>query len=236
MSTALLIAAIAPAIFLIVKVYRADRLEKEPIGLLVLLVVLGIVSTFGAIVLEMVGEWLLDGFLYYNSLLYKLIYYFVVIAGSEELVKFVMLKLGSYKKQAFNCMFDGIVYAVSVSLGFALFENILYVMESGWSVALLRAVTAIPGHACFGVFMGVWYGCAKYMQVKVNKPMEKVYLWLSVLLPMVIHGLYDFVLSMNSSLVILVFVVFVSVLFLVTVSVVKNFALEDFYLEDSGEV
>lgn len=232
MSTALLIAAIAPAIFLIVKVYRADRLEKEPVGLLVLLVVLGIVSAFGAIVLEMVGEWILDGFLYYNSLLYKLIYYFVIIAGSEELVKFVMLKLGSYKKSAFNCMFDAIVYAVAVSLGFALFENILYVMDSGWSVALLRAVTAIPGHACFGVFMGVWYGYAKHSLVTNDKRMEKICLWMSVVIPIVIHGLYDFVLSMNTSLVLVIFIVFVAILFMTTVGVVKSVAKDDFYMNE----
>ena len=87
--------------------------------------------------------------------------YFGVVAFSEEGAKYFLLKRRTWNSAAFNCQFDGVVYAVFVSLGFALWENISYVLMYGLSTALVRAVTAVPGHACFGVFMGVWYGLAK---------------------------------------------------------------------------
>ena len=93
MSNVLLLAAILPALFIIYKVYQQDRLEKEPVGLMAVLIVMGILSAFGAIVLEYVGEWILDGFVSYYRPIYNVIYYFVIIAGSEEIMKYVFLKL-----------------------------------------------------------------------------------------------------------------------------------------------
>ena len=229
MTTILMIAAVLPALVLVHKVYRADRFEKEPTGLLIKLLVFGILSTLTAIVLEYVGEWILDGFVSYYDPMYNVIYFFIIIAGAEEISKFVFLKLGSFKNSAFNCMFDGIVYAVIVSLGFALFENIMYVFEGGLSVALLRAITAVPAHASFGVFMGIWYGYAKYMQVNKNEK-EKLNLVLCVGIPMLIHGAYDYVLSMNSNLVVVIFIAFVVLLFGLSIRLIQNVSKNDFYL------
>ena len=230
MGYALLLAAVLPALFIIYKVYQQDRLESEPWGLMVVLVVMGILSALGAIILEYLGEWVLDGFVSYYSPMYNVIYFFIIIAGSEEIMKYVFLKLGSYKNKAFNCMFDGIVYAVTVSLGFALFENILYVFDSGWGTALMRAITAVPAHACFGVFMGVWYGYAKRMQKVNESKLEKRCLWFSIGLPMIIHGAYDYILSIEVS--VFVFFAFVAIMFFATYSVVKTMSKEDFYLDE----
>lgn len=230
MSNVLLLAAILPALFIIYKVYQQDRLEKEPVGLMAVLIVMGILSAFGAIVLEYVGEWILDGFVSYYRPIYNVIYYFVIIAGSEEIMKYVFLKLGSYKNKAFNCMFDGIVYAVTVSLGFALFENILYVFESGLQTAIMRAITAVPAHGCFGVFMGVWYGYAKRMRIVNETKMEKKCLRLSLLFPILIHGAYDYILSIEVSA--LIFFAFVIVMFFATYSVVKAMSKDDYYLDE----
>lgn len=230
MSNVLLLAAILPALFIIYKVYQQDRLEKEPVGLMVVLIVMGILSALGAIVLEYVGEWILDGFVSYYHPIYKVIYFFLIIAGSEEIMKFLFMKLGSYRSKAFNCMFDGIVYAVTVSLGFALFENILYVFETGLGTAIMRAITAVPAHGCFGVFMGVWYGHAKRMQLVNEKNMEKKCLWMSVVLPMLIHGAYDYILSIEVSL--LVFLAFVVIMFFATYSVLKTMSKDDYYLDE----
>ena len=230
MTSFLVLVAVLPALFLIRMVYRADRVEKEPKGLILKLVFFGVLSTFSAIILEYLGEWILDGFVAYSDPLYNVIYYFIIIAGAEEISKYVFLKLGSYKNSAFNCMFDGIVYAVTVSLGFALFENILYVFEGGLSVALLRAVTAVPAHGTFGVFMGIWYGYAKYMQVN-KKASEKLNLVLCVVIPMAIHGAYDYVLSMNNDYVVIVFIVFVAILYALTIKLLKNVSKNDFYIK-----
>ncbi|MBR6350735.1 MAG: PrsW family intramembrane metalloprotease, partial [Firmicutes bacterium] len=116
-----------------------------------------------------------------------------VVGPAEEGAKYFMLKRRSWRDPEFNCQYDGVVYAVFVSLGFALAENVEYVFMYGLGTALLRAVTAIPGHACFGVFMGIWYGAAKRLENYGNAPASKFARIMSVVMPMLIHGTYDFI-------------------------------------------
>ncbi len=92
---------------------------------------------------------------------YTILLAFLVVAVVEEGTKFVFLKLRTWRDPNFNFRFDGIVYAVFVSLGFAAFENINYVLGYGLTVALPRAVLAIPAHMGFAVFMGLFYGRGK---------------------------------------------------------------------------
>ena len=156
----LIAAAVIPAVILLVQVYKADKLDKEPPMLLLSLVLYGIAATALAKVTERLGVGLLNLLFGGQGFLYNLLLYFLVVGLSEEGFKYLLLKRRTWPSAHFNCQFDGVVYAVSVSLGFALWENIAYVLSYGMSTALVRAVTAVPGHACFGVFMGAWYGMA----------------------------------------------------------------------------
>ena len=124
----LIAAAVIPAVFLLVHVYRADKLEKEPAPLLISLVLYGIAATFIALLLERFGSWLLGRYFPENSTPYNVLMYFGVVAFSEEGAKYFLLKRRTWNSAAFNCQFDGVVYAVFVSLGFALWENISYVL------------------------------------------------------------------------------------------------------------
>ena len=161
MNPILIAAAVIPAIFLLVRVERADRLEKESPRLLMTLVISGIVATAIASLLERLGMAILERLFPEQGMLYNILLFFGVVAFAEEGAKYVLLKWKTWRNPEFDCLFDGVVYGVFVSLGFALWENIGYVAMYGLSVALVRAVTAVPGHACFGVFMGAWYGMAK---------------------------------------------------------------------------
>ena len=116
----LIVAAIVPAIYLLIKVYRSDRLEKESPQLLRRLVFAGIFSTQIAIVLERLTSNLLTYFVSPDTIIYRVILYFVIVALSEEGSKYFMLKRTSWNSYEFNCIFDGIVYATFASLGFAL--------------------------------------------------------------------------------------------------------------------
>ena len=120
------------------------------------------------------------------SIFQQFIKAFVVVALVEEFSKYIIVRYYAQPKKAFNEPFDGIVYAVMVSMGFAFTENILYVMEGGLSTALLRAFTAVPAHATFGILMGFFIGKAKFSNKK----------WLynlsGLLLAMIFHGAYDF--------------------------------------------
>jgi len=212
----LILAAVIPAIILIGKVYKADRLDKESPALIRSLVIMGIISTFFALISERVFGALLNSFGITDPVLYNAVLYFGVVGFSEETAKYVLLKKRTWHDREFNCQFDAVVYAATVSLGFALWENITYVMMYGFTTALVRAVTAIPGHACFGVFMGLFYGQAKRFDYLGNRKASKAFRVLSVVIPALIHGTYDFIASMQSQVSAWWFFGFVAVLFSVS--------------------
>lgn len=230
----LIAAAVIPAVFLLVHVYRADKLEKEPAPLLISLVLYGIAATFIALLLERFGSWLLGRYFPENSTPYNVLMYFGIVAFSEEGAKYFLLKRRTWNSAAFNCQFDGVVYAVFVSLGFALWENISYVLMYGLSTALVRAVTAVPGHACFGVFMGVYYGRAKRYDNDGDFVNAKRCRTMAVLMPALLHGAYDFIATMEDPNCEWVFLVFVLALFAVSLKLVRVGSRSDRYI-DGGE-
>lgn len=230
----LIAAAVIPAVFLLIKVYRADRLEPEPPLLLLSLVLYGIVATGLASFTEQIGSTVLDRILPQNSLAYRAALYFVVVAFSEEGFKYLLLKMRTWRAPAFNCQFDGVVYAVFVSLGFALWENIGYVLRYGFQTAVLRAVTAVPGHACFGVFMGAWYGPAKRYCNMGRAGASQGCRLMAFLLPAFLHGSYDFLASVESADYQWIFPAFVAVLFLVAFLVVRNMSRHDRYITNGN--
>ncbi len=227
----LILAAVLPAAYLMIKVYRSDRLEPEPPGLVIGLVLLGMISTalaggaerLGAAILGYLGAE--EGTLAYNAL-----FYFLVVGPAEEGFKYAVLRWRTWRSPNFNCQYDGVVYAVFVSLGFALWENIGYVLKYGWSTAVARALTAVPGHACFGVFMGAWYGVARRYELYGYERESKRSRWLCVLVPALIHGCYDFIASLESEVFVLVFLAFVIVMFIAALRFVKRLSRGDRYI------
>ena len=218
----LIIAAVIPAIILMVKVYKSDKLEKESPQLLRKLVNAGILSSLLALVEERILSVILNNYVESNTLIYNIILYFGIVAFSEESSKYLFLKKNTWKDPEFNCQYDGVVYAVFVSLGFALWENISYVLSYGFSTAVVRAVTAIPGHACFGVFMGIFYGIAKKYDYQKKNSASKFFRILSVIMPALMHGTYDFIASMNSEQGGWYFTIFVGIMFILSFILVSK--------------
>lgn len=223
-ATALLAAAaLIPGILLLIYIYKKDRVEKEPLGLLLLLLFLGAAIGFPAgeiegflseHVIEKIfinyGE-LVDGTLVLPRItyhIYSIIDNFIGIALIEEGLKWLVLFFVTRKNKHFNSMFDGIVYSVFVSLGFAILENVLYSFSYGFETALLRAVTAVPGHMFFSFFMGFFYsqwlsatGAEKlelhYISRGLIPSSKKAFfpgriLAKSLIFPVLIHGFYDY--------------------------------------------
>ncbi len=156
----LLALAIAPAAILLFWVYHKDKYDREPMGLIFRIMAFGAVACIPAAILETLLEpFLMPGGEADPSGLSGLFLYTLLGVGLvEEGCKFFALKRNTWRSPHFNQRFDGIVYAVSASLGFAVLENILYVTTGGFSVGILRALTAVPMHCAFGVLMGVQYG------------------------------------------------------------------------------
>lgn len=217
-----ILAAVLPAIFLLRYIYKHDTVDKEPPGLLLSLILMGIVAALMSIVLEIIGEKILNDQISQDDKYYKIILAFAVVAVVEEGTKFLLMKLKTWKNPNFNYSFDGIVYAVSVSLGFAAFENIKYVMNFGLSVALPRAVLAVPGHMGFAVFMGLFYGRAKLFSDLGCKGKKVMNLLASYLSAVFLHGFYDSCAMIGNTLSTVIFIAFVALMYVIVISLIKH--------------
>lgn len=228
------LAALLPAVILCIYVFKKDRVEKEPIGLLIALLVAGVLICFpvvlvGGTMSDFVsgffsifasvdnGHATLDSFTYR---IYAIIDNFICVSLVEEGFKWLALILITSKNKNFNSLFDGIIYAVFVSLGFAGFENILYVFDGGLSTALTRAFTAVPGHMFNAVIMGYYYSFWHILDkandlekrfenlgiISVKKPFSgKKYMVLSLIVPVLVHGFYDYCCTVASTLLVIIF-------------------------------
>ena len=237
-SLLLIFLAIIPVVLICRYIYAKDK-RKEPKGLLLKLFIFGFLSAFltlfiTKIIVLLIPFFGMDSKELINNYILFFIYVFGGIALIEELSKFILTYWGSYNNNNFDEIYDGIVYCVYVSLGFACLENVLYVfisadtgLLSGISTALLRGVMAVPGHAFDAIFMGHFFGLAKYYQKKDNKSLEKKYLLYAILIPALIHGAYDFgLLSENLLFISLVFVLVIS-LYIVCIKKVKKISGEN---------
>ena len=213
----LLLLAVLPVLLILFFVYKKDK-DKEPLGLLLSFFFKGIGSCFLVLAISNV----LSVFLPFMNkeveamgFMEVFLYAFVCVALVEEVCKWMMVYFGGYNHQEFDEIYDILVYSIFVSLGFAFFENLLYVFSSGsLQIAILRAVSAIPGHACDAVFMGYYLSLAKQCKVLKRKEQEKSFKIKSILIPTVLHGIYDFCLMSGYALFVLVFLVFVIFLYI----------------------
>ncbi len=187
MTYKLLLLAIAPALAICLFIYFKDKHEKEPLKLLLISFFLGVISVIPTLILSKVGEMIFNFDAFSNSIIFSFASCFIGIGLVEEYSKFIFVRYYTYKKKDFNEPFDGIVYCVMVSMGFATLENILYVYKGGESVAWLRMFTAVPMHAVFAVFMGYFIGVQKFYN-------KKNFAIIGLLIASLIHGIYDFVL------------------------------------------
>ena len=183
-----LLSALVPAVVLLGYIYWRDRKSPEPIKQLLKATALGVLAiplTLAIVYpLQLIGI-IPDEFTTIGGAIYDA---FMSAAIPEELSKLLLLWLFLCKNPYFDERMDGIVYAVCVSLGFAGLENILYVvLNEDWaSIAISRAIFAVPGHFCYGVMMGYFYSLAKF------EPLHRTrYSALALLVPVVAHGVYD---------------------------------------------
>lgn len=208
-------AAVLPAIALLIYVYKQDKVESEPMPLIGSLILRGVAAALVAMVLEMIGEPLLGSLVKPNTNLYYILLAFFVVAVAEEGSKFFFLYRRTWNDYNFNYRFDGIVYAVSVSLGFAAFENLEYVFGYGLAVAPSRALLAIPGHLSFAVLMGLFYGRARrYKNIGKDFACRTCNV-LAFLSAVFFHGFYDSCAMISSSQSTIVFVIFIAIMYLV---------------------
>ncbi|HMG93779.1 MAG TPA: PrsW family glutamic-type intramembrane protease [Chryseolinea sp.] len=181
----LLSLALAPGCAIILYIYLKDKHEREPLSLLVVSFIYGCISTIITLSISYpINLFILtkeDDVIeqFYNA--------FFKVALIEEFSKFIFVRFVLYNNKNFNEPFDGIVYAVIVSMGFATIENIIYVFQYGFTTGILRLFTAVPAHAAFGILMGYFLGKAKFTHRKTFQLSVA-----ALLIPSLFHGTYDY--------------------------------------------
>ncbi|KGL64252.1 PrsW family intramembrane metalloprotease [Polaribacter sp. Hel1_85] len=187
----LLLLAVAPATIIILYIYFKDKFEKEPIGLLFKNFLLG--ATLGILITAILGGFASELFPLTDkiSIFQQFLKAFVVVGLVEEFSKYIIVRYYSQRNKEFNEPFDGIVYAVMVSMGFATLENVLYVLQHGVATGVLRAFTAVPAHATFAILMGYFMGKAKFSKNRIVLNLTGLFF------ATLFHGAYDFFLFIN---------------------------------------
>jgi len=220
----LLVLSLAPVLIIAGYIYFRDKYEKEPIKLLFFALLAGGLTVIPILFVE---QFLSRFTVLFSGLAAPAWTAFVVAAFSEELFKFIALYLLIWKSREFNEKFDGIVYAVYISLGFAAVENVMYVMDGGLSSGIMRAVTAVPAHAIFGITMGFYFGLAKFYEKQ-----RSILKFKALAYPILLHGIYDFIIMTGIQWLTIVFFAFVVFLYIFGLKKVKHLSDQSIYKTD----
>lgn len=180
-------AALLPAAILWLYIWKKDS-QPEPTSWLIKAVLLGVGICIPVVIVEIGIEFLLfSAGITPTDLVGTTIRAFVVAAIPEETFKLLALWLILRKNPHFDEHFDGIVYAVCVGLGFAAIENVFYILgEEEWmSVAVSRALLAVPAHYAFAILMGYYYSVYHFVDHSIKNAI------CILLVPVMAHGIYD---------------------------------------------
>ena len=212
-----------PVIVLGLYIYLKDK-EREPFSLLakllgkgmlsclLVLLVSGILSLFFPIFSSDYTK--LSG----NELMF---YAFICVALVEESCKYFFVYKETFNHKEFDTTFDMAVYASFVSLGFAFFENILYLIQYGVVNQFTRYFTAVPMHLCTGIFMGIYLGDAALAARKDLKESHKNKIF-ALIVPIFLHGFYDYTIMAGYDVVWIISFIAIVVLSIILVNLKRN--------------
>ncbi|MGE3063458.1 MAG: PrsW family glutamic-type intramembrane protease [bacterium] len=184
-----LLVCLIPFLIIIRFIYLRDRREKEPFRLMMKAFLYGFASIIPIVLLEIPFEKLLQSMSVHDAFITG-----IVPGIIEEGAKYILFVILILNNREFDEPYDGILYATLISLGFALSENLLYIFTNPINVAFMRAVTAVPGHAMFGISMGYFFFKSKYEGEKLRK----TYMISAFIFPALLHFSYNFVIKSSA--------------------------------------
>lgn len=196
--------AVLPVILLMVFIYRKDKYQKEPIKSLVKAFIGGMIAIPLDLIIVSGIQYVLGGTVISETVFFSA---FLEAGIPEELSKFLIFMIFIWNDKNFDEYFDGIVYATFIGLGFACVENIMYVFDYGFGTGVVRALLSVPGHFLFGIVLGYFLSLAKFHADK-----RGTYLISGLLLAMLAHGLFDWLLMVASVLPVvgsIIYIVFI---------------------------
>ncbi len=213
-SELLILLAMLPTFVIGFIIYKKDIIEKEPFLLLLKLFLFGVLSTGVALFLEIYMQKIF-AFSQETNFLSILFRSFIIIALCEELIKWLFTYVITWRGKNFNYTYDAIVYSVFIALGFATMENIMVILFNNVSIltSLLRGLITVPAHAFFAILSGYYLGLAKSYFARGWNRKAKKNICLSIILPILMHGLFDFLLFTDNTVSIVLVTIFIIYLY-----------------------
>ncbi len=209
------VATALPGIILLLYIYRSDKIEPEPAGLLFLVFMLGLLVSLPALLIK-------ELLFHIPSVTLTII----LVAVVEEVCKYIVLRLGTWNHSAFNYRFDGVVYGATVAIGFEVAQAVLYLSGNISSTSFARFV--IPVHCIFGIYMGFFYGQARAKENSGDSNGARVMEVMAVVFTVVLHFIYEMLTMQNKSITMtMIFVVFIIILNVAAWISVCRFSAED---------
>ena len=222
--------AVLPVVLLLFYIYKKD-IDKEPRGTLKKVFLGGMATVIPVCIIELfvTEDYPTE---YIPSFYITFLTVFVTIGIVEELFKWLVVYKWVYKRLEFNHVYDGIVYGVFASLGFACVENICYLFQYGatsfWEVFFGRFLMAVPSHATDGIFMGVLFSLSKQALIKKDNGKALLYLICSILIPAITHSVYDalaiYASSYETTYYFIFFITFIILTYIVSFVLINNFS------------
>jgi len=221
--------SVLPSIAIISFIYNRKYKGQKPLRFLFKLFIYGCLVTIPIVLVEVFAT----GYLFLNAshenmpdLVYLFFETFFCVALTEEGFKYLVFFTQIKKSPIYNGIYDSIIYSVLVSLGFATVENMLYISDLGVKTAVIRAVTAVPCHAILGVTMGYYMGLSMFAKSKTKKVL---YASLSLVVPVLLHGVYNFLVLSSNELFLFLFIPFMVYLYVSGTQKANILAKMDFY-------
>ncbi|ELK45358.1 glutamic-type intramembrane protease PrsW [Halobacillus sp. ACCC02827] len=182
---AILTAAISPAVAIMTFIYLSKRIELEPLPLIFRMFVIGVIMVFPLMFIQYAFQ--AEG-VFQEPFLKS----FFLAGLLEEFFKWFFLLFVAYRHSDFDHHYDGIIYGVAISLGFATIENVIYLFANGIEIAVLRAVFPVSSHGLFGIMMGFYMGKAKFAGEYSNR-----YMYIALFIPVMLHTIYDYIITIK---------------------------------------
>lgn len=205
-----------PGLFWLWFYYKKD-LHPEPLRWVFKIFLWGMLATVPAILLEVFFEFFTSLYLEPGTIGYVAVTTFVIVAPVEEYLKYLVVKRTVYKTAVFDEKIDGVIYCIAAGLGFATFENILAAIGSGGSIVVARAVTATLLHAVASGLVGFYLGQAKFRPQKAKR-----YIAIGLTLGIIVHGLYNFVITIDTNLTIPLIIVLLAAVYVILAVGIKK--------------
>lgn len=200
-----LLVALAPCVFWLWLIYKGDKYKPEPKSLIIRTFLFGLGIAIPVAFLE---TFLYRGSTAGNLSLSTAAYLSFVVAGvTEEIAKFLVVRIGVYPSAHFEEPTDGLVYAAAAALGFASLENVVYLINYGWQVILLRGLFSNLAHVLFSALWGYPLAMTKLEFFK-----HKSAVWFGLGGAILAHGIFDFLLFTGTVYTFLVIPLFIIML------------------------